>query len=502
MDVLADLLGGFANALEPQYLLYAAIGVTIGTLVGVLPGIGPALALALLLPLTYGFDPTGALIIFAGIYYGSLYGGAITSILLNTPGEAGSVATAIEGYPMAKAGRAGPALATAVMGSFSAGIISTLGLTFLAPLVANLARNFQATDYFALMVLAFVSVTALVGTSVIRGMISLFAGLFVGLVGLDFLTGQQRFTFGSAQLLGGIDIIIVVIGLFAIGEALYGLARLQYAKEQAVEFAGRIWLNREERSRVWKPWIRGGLLGFFFGSMPTGGSEVPTFLSYNVEKRLSKHKGEFGKGAIEGVAGPEAANNASFSGVLVPLLTLGIPTSATAAIILSAFQIYNIQPGPQLFEDSPDLVWTLIASLFIGNIMLLAINLPLVKLWIRILAIPKTLLYTGILVFGILGVYSLSGSITDLLLVCAIGAAGFFMRIYDFPVAPAVLGAILGPMMETQLRRALSISQNDFSVFFTRPLTVGLLLVALAVLVLPAVLPRLLRRVKRTDPVG
>ncbi|WP_026531581.1 tripartite tricarboxylate transporter permease, partial [Arthrobacter sp. H41] len=411
-----------------------------------------------------------------------------------TPGEAGSVATAIEGYPMAKAGRAGPALATAVMGSFFAGIISTLGLTFLAPLVANLAKSFQATDYFALMVLAFVSVTALVGNSLIRGMVSLFAGLFVGLVGLDFLTGQQRFTFGSTQLLGGIDIIIVVIGLFAIGEALYGLARLQYAKEAAVEFSGRIWLNKAERKRVWKPWIRGGFLGFIFGSMPTGGSEVPTFLSYNLEKRLSKHKDEFGKGAIEGVAGPEAANNASFSGVLVPLLTLGIPTSATAAIILSAFQIYNIQPGPQLFENSPDLVWTLIASLFIGNIMLLVINLPLVKLWIKILSIPKTLLYTGILVFGVLGVYSLSGSLMDVLIVCAIGVAGFFMRIYDFPVAPAILGAILGPMMETQLRRALSISQNDFSIFFTRPLTVGLLAVALAVLILPSLLPKLLRK--------
>lgn len=502
MDVFVDLANGFANAFSLQYLLFAAIGVTIGTFVGVLPGIGPALALALLLPLTYGFDPTGALIIFAGIYYGSLYGGAITSILLNTPGEAGSVATAIDGHPMAKAGRAGPALATAVMGSFFAGIISTLGLTFLAPLVANLAKSFQATDYFALMVLAFISVTALVGASLIRGMISLFLGLFVGLIGLDFLTGQQRFTFGSPALLGGVDIVIIVIGLFAIGEALYGLAKLQFTKEEQVEFSGRIWLNKAERKRVWKPWLRGGLLGFTFGSMPTGGSEVPTFLSYNLEKRLSKHKHEFGKGAIEGVAGPEAANNASFSGVLVPLLTLGIPTSATAAIILSAFQIYNIQPGPQLFENSPDLVWTLIASLFIGNIMLLLINLPLVKLWIKILAIPKTLLYTGILVFGILGVYSISGSLVEVLLVCIIGVAGFFMRVYDFPVAPAILGAILGPMMETQLRRALSISQGDFSVFFTRPLTVGILIVALLILVLPAVMPKVMRNRQDVDRVG
>ncbi|GAB3182460.1 tripartite tricarboxylate transporter permease [Nesterenkonia halophila] len=496
MDVFADLAGGFANAFDLQYMLYAAIGVTIGTFVGVMPGIGPALALALLLPLTYGFDPTGALIIFAGVYYGSLYGGAITSILLNTPGEAGSVATAIDGHPMAKAGRAGPALATAVMGSFSAAIISTLGLTFLAPLVANLAKSFQATDYFALMVLAFVSVTALVGSSLIRGMISLFIGLFIGLIGLDFLTGQQRFTFGSPELLSGVDIVIVIIGLFAVGEALHGLARLHVTKDDTVEFSGRVWLNKAERKRVWKPWIRGGLLGFTFGSMPTGGSEVPTFLSYTTERRLSKHPEEFGHGAIEGVAGPEAANNASFSGVLVPLLTLGIPTSATAAIILSAFQVYNIQPGPKLFENSPDLVWTLIASLFIGNVMLLVINLPLVKIWIKLLEIPKTLLYAGILVLGILGVYSISGSLIEVMLVCLIGVAGFFMRVYDFPVAPAILGAILGPMVETQLRRALSLSQGDFSVFFTRPSTVVILMIAVLILAVPMVLPKI-RRVRK-----
>lgn len=497
MEALLDLLGGFATALEPGYLLFAAVGVTLGTLVGVLPGIGPALAVALLLPLTYGFEPTGAFIVFAGIYYGSLYGGAITSILLNTPGEAGSVATALEGYPLARSGRAGPALATAVLGSFTAGTISTVALTFLAPLVANLAQTFQATDYFALMVFAFVSVTALVGRSVIRGMLSLFGGLFVGLIGLDFLTGQQRFTFGIPQLYGGVDIIIIAIGLFAIGEALYGIARLRRVGEESVGFAGRIWLNSAERRRVWKPWLRGGVLGFLFGSMPTGGSEVPTFLSYNLEKRLSKHKKEFGRGAIEGVAGPEAANNASFSGVLVPLLTLGIPTSATAAIMLSAFEIYNLQPGPQLFAQTPELVWTLIASLYIGNVMLLVVNLPLVKLWTKILEIPKEIVYTGILVFGTLGVYGLSNSVVEVLIVYAIGVAGLFMRIFDFPVAPAILGAILGPMMETQLRRALSISQGDPSVFVTRPLSVSLLALAAAVLLLPYLVPRARRRIRR-----
>jgi putative tricarboxylic transport membrane protein len=494
MDILGDLLNGFATALQPQYLLIAAVGVTLGTFIGVLPGIGPALAIALLLPLTYGLDPTGAFILFAGIYYGAMYGGSITSILLNTPGEAGAVATAIEGYPMAQSGRGGPALATSVTGAVVSGTLGTIAVTLFAPLVANLAATFQATDYFALIMLAFVSVTALVGHSLTRGMLSLFLGLFVGLIGLDAVTGQARLTFGVAQLYDGLDPVIIVIGLFAIGEALYGAARLRGVVEEVIQLTGRFWLNREERSRVWKPWLRGSTLGFVFGSLPTGGSEVPTFLSYNVEKQVSKHKEEWGRGAIEGVAGPEAAAMGSFSGVLVPLLTLGIPTSATAAIILSAFQIYNIQPGPQLFETSAGLVWALIASLYIGNIMLFLINLPLVRLWVKILQIPKELLFAGILVFGTLGVYSISGSLTELLIVYVIGFVGFCMRMYDFPVAPAVLGAILGPLMEQQFRRALALGEGSFSIFVTRPLTVVILLLALAMLFMPYVLSALRRR--------
>jgi putative tricarboxylic transport membrane protein len=494
VEVFGDLLGGFATALQPQYLLVAALGVTLGTFIGVLPGIGPALTIALLLPLTYSFDPTGAFILFAGIYFGAMYGGSITSILLNTPGEAGSVATAIEGYPMAQSGRAGPALAVSVTGAVVVGTLATIALTLFAPLVANLATNFRATDYFALIVLAFVSVTALVGDSLSRGMISLFLGLFLGLIGLDAVSGQARFTFGLRELFSGLDPVLIVIGLFALGEALYGASRLRNVVEEVVRVTGRFWPNREERSRVWKPWLRGGALGFIFGSLPTGGSEVPTFLSYNVEKRLSKHKEEWGRGAIEGVAGPEAAAVGSFSGVLVPLLTLGIPTSATAAIMLSAFQIYNIQPGPRLFVTSGDLVWALIASLYIGNVMLLVINLPLVRLWVRILAIPKEILYAGIFVFATLGVYSISNSLVELLIMYAIGFAAFFMRKYDFPVAPVVLGAILGPLMETQFRRALELGQGDFSVFFTRPLTLAILLIAVAMLIVPYALKSLRQR--------
>ncbi|HEX6292120.1 MAG TPA: tripartite tricarboxylate transporter permease, partial [Herpetosiphonaceae bacterium] len=415
MDVLGNLLTGFATALSPTNLLLAAIGVTLGTLVGVLPGIGPALTVALLLPLTYNFDPTGAFIMFAGIYYGGMYGGSTTSILLNTPGESASVATTLEGFQMAKGGRGGAALATAAIGSFVAGTISTLLITFVAPLVADLALIFQPADYFALTVLAFVSVTALVGRSLLRGLISLFIGLFMGLIGIDVLSGQTRFTFGLPQLLDGIDIVVVAVGLFAVGEALYVASRLRHDREEIIPIQGGIWMTRDEWRRSWRPWLRGTLIGFPLGALPAGGAEIPTFLSYSLEKRLSKRKTEWGRGAIEGVAGPEAANNAAFSGVLVPLLTLGIPTSATAAILLVAFQIYNLQPGPLLFTNAPDLVWALIASLYVGNVMLLILNLPLIRIWIKILAIPRPVLYASILVFATLGVYSIANDLIDVL---------------------------------------------------------------------------------------
>ena len=485
MDVLGNLLDGFATALSPQNLLLAALGVTLGTLAGVLPGIGPALTVALLLPLTYNFEPTGAFIMFAGIYYGGMYGGSTTSILLNTPGESASVATTFEGFAMAKAGRGGAALATAAIGSFVAGTISTLAITFVAPAVARLALLFQPADYFALTVLAFVSVTALVGHSPVRGLVSLFVGLFIGLIGIDLLSGRARFTFGVTALLDGLDIVVVAVGLFAVGEALYVASRLRHGGGEVVPLRGSVWMTKDEWRRSWRPWLRGTLIGFPLGTLPAGGAEIPTFLSYSLEKRLSRHKEEFGRGAIEGVAGPEAANNAAFSGVLVPLLTLGIPTSATAAILLAAFQIYRLQPGPLLFENSPELVWALIASLYIGNVMLLVLNLPLVRLWVALLTIPRPLLSAGILVFATLGVYSLAGSLVDVLVMYAIGVMGFFMRRYDFPVGPTVLGVILMPLAEAQFRRALAISQGDWSIFVTRPLSLVILVLAAAALLAP-----------------
>jgi putative tricarboxylic transport membrane protein len=498
VNVFGDLLSGFGTVLSPQYLLYAAIGVTLGTFVGVLPGIGPALTIALLLPVTFSLDdPIGTFIMFAGIYYGAMYGGSTTSILLNTPGESASVATAIEGHQMARRGRAKAALATAAIGSFVAGTISTLLLSLFAQPVAKLATTFRAADYFALALLAMVSVTALVGRSLVRGLMSLVFGLFLALVGIDGLTGQARFTFGSMELLEGIDIVVVIVGLFAIGETLYVSSRMHHLPEHVEPLepgsSGRGWMSRDDWRRSWGPWLRGTSLGFPFGALPSGGADVPTFLSYTYEKHRSKNREEFGQGAIEGVAGPEAANNAAFSGVLVPLLTLGIPTSATAAVMLAAFQIFNLQPGPQLFDNNPELVWALIASLYVGNVMLLALNLPLIRVWVKVLQIPRPILYAGILVFATLGVYAATGSVNQVFIAYAVGVIGFGMRHFDFPIAPVILGLILGPMMELQFRRALLVSNGDLTVFVTRPLTAILLAFTVLALIVPY-LPRIIAR--------
>jgi putative tricarboxylic transport membrane protein len=487
MDPISGLLEGFLVALQPINLFWALLGVTLGTGIGVLPGIGPALTVALLLPVTYSLPPESAFIMFAGILYGGMYGGSTTSILLNTPGESGSIVTALEGNLMARRGRGGAALATAAIGSFVAGTIGTLGITFFAPVMVEIGRNFGAAQYFALMVLAFTTVSALLGSSVLRGLASLFFGLALGLVGLDVQTGQARLTFGLRPLLDGIDVVVLVVGLFAVGETLYAAARHIFDRDELVPVRGSVWMTREDWSRSWKPWLRGSAIGFPFGCVPAGGTEIPTFLSYMIERRLSKHKEEFGQGAIEGVAGPEAANNAAAAGVLVPLLTLGLPTSATTAILLAAFQQYGLQPGPLLFANEGALVWGMIASLYIGNVMLLVLNLPLVGLWVRLLAIPKPLLYGGILIFASIGTYTLNNSVFDLGVLFLIGLIGFAMRVMNVPVAPAVVGLILGPLAETQFRRALAIAQGDWTVFFTSPLSASLLGLAALVVIGPLI---------------
>jgi putative tricarboxylic transport membrane protein len=490
---LPSLLQGFSFALQPASLFWAFVGVVLGTIVGILPGIGPALTVALLLPVTFHLQPVYAFIIFAGIYYGAMYGGSTTSILMNTPGESGSMITALDGFQMARQGRASAALATAAIGSFVAGTIGTLGLTFVAPIMVEFALAFGPAEYFAVIVLGFTTISAVLGETPIRGLISLFFGLALGLVGIDLQTGQARYTLGMPQLLDGIDVVVVVVGLFAVGETMY-VAATQHEEGSITKISGWTWMSREDWARSWKPWLRGAAIGFPIGGLPVGGAEIPTFLSYWLEKRLSKNPEEFGKGAIEGVAGPEAANNASAAGVLVPLLTLGLPTSATAAIMLAAFQEYNLQPGPLLFASNPDLVWGLIASLYIGNFMLLVLNLPLAPLWARLLEIPQPLLYGGILVFATLGTYSLNNSVFDVGLMYLIGLVGFFMRRFDIPVAPAIIAMILGPMAEQQFRRALAISQGDPTVFFREPLSAALLGLAALVMIVPPVIQWMRRR--------
>ena len=485
------LMDGFATALTPINLMWSLVGVTLGTLIGILPGIGPALTIALLLPVTRNLDPTGAFIMFAGLYYGAMYGSSTTSILLNTPGESGSIMTAIEGNLMARQGRGAAALSTAAIGSFVAGTLGTLALTFLAPLFVKLALLFGPAEYFSLMVLAFTTVSVLLGASKSRGLAALFLGLAFGLVGTDILTGQPRLVFGYPSLLRGIDIVVVAVGLFAVGEALFMASQARLRSAEILPIKGSLFMTREEWRRSWKPWLRGAGIGFPFGALPAGGTEIPTFLSYFLEKKLTKHPEEFGRGAIEGVAGPEAANNAAVAGVLVPLLALGLPTSATAAILLAAFEQYNLQPGPLLFAGNSTLVWGLIASLYIGNVMLLVLNLPLVGLWVRLLTIPQPLLYGGILIFSTLGVYSLGNSTFDLVLLFIVGFIGFLMRRHEFPVAPCIIGLILGPFAEAHFRRALSISQGDPSVFVTHPLSAVLLATAAAVIIVPIILRRI-----------
>jgi len=497
MEIFNALMAGFAAAITPVNLLWCLVGCALGTAVGVLPGIGPAVAVAMLLPITGKVDITASMIFFSGIYYGAMYGGSTTSILLNTPGETASMVTAMEGNKMAKSGRAGAALATAAIGSFVAGTIATVIVTLFAPFVADFAVKLGPPEYFLLMLLAFTTVSAVLGKSTLRGMTALFVGLAAGCIGLDQISGQGRYTGGIPELLDGIEIVLVAVGLFAVAEVLY-----------AVLYEGRVVEGQNKLSRVhmtkrdWKrsipAWLRGTAIGTPFGCIPAGGTEIPTFLSYATEKKLatdSDAKAEFGtSGAIEGVAGPEAANNATVTAALIPLLTLGIPTSNTTAILLGAFQNYGIQPGPQLFTTSAALVWALIASLYIGNVMLLVLNLPMVGLWVKLLKIPKPQLYAGILIFATVGAYGMRQSAFDLFLLYAIGILGVVMRRFDFPTAPVVVGMILGPLAEAQLRNAMSIGEGSAAVFFQRPMSITLIVIVVAVLILPRLAKRMSER--------
>jgi putative tricarboxylic transport membrane protein len=497
MEIFNALMAGFATAITPINLLWCLVGCALGTAVGVLPGIGPAVAVAMLLPITGKVDITASMIFFSGIYYGAMYGGSTTSILLNTPGETASMVTAMEGNKMAKSGRAGAALATAAIGSFVAGTIATVIVTLFAPFVAEFAVKLGPPEYFLLMLLAFTTVSAVLGKSTLRGMTALFVGLAAGCVGLDQISGQGRYTGGVPELLDGIEIVLVAVGLFAVAEVLYAVL-YEGKVVEAQNKLSRVHMSKRDWKRSIPAWLRGTAIGTPFGCIPAGGTEIPTFLSYAMEKKLAKDKdakAEFGTtGAIEGVAGPEAANNATVTAALIPLLTLGIPTSNTTAILLGAFQNYGIQPGPQLFTTSAALVWALIASLYIGNVMLLVLNLPMVGLWVKLLKIPKPQLYAGILIFATVGAYGMRQSAFDLFLLYAIGLLGVVMRRYDFPTAPVVVGMILGPLAEAQLRNAMSIGEGSAAVFFQRPMSITLVVIVVAVLVLPRLAKRMSER--------
>ncbi|MEV0802582.1 tripartite tricarboxylate transporter permease [Kribbella sp. NPDC050281] len=497
MDNLNNLLTGFGDVLTPMNLLLALLGVTVGTAVGVLPGIGPAMTVALLLPITYGLEPVQAFIMFAGIFYGGMYGGSTTSILLNTPGESSSVVTAIEGNKMARAGRAAQALATAAIGSFVAGTIGTALLVLVAPQVVKFAISLGAPDYLAIMLLAFAGATVVLGASRIRGIAALLLGLVIGLVGIDKVTGQERLTFGLPQLADGIDVVVVAVGIFAVGEALWVAAHLRRNPGTVIP-VGRPWMGRSDWRRSWKPWLRGTAYGFPIGALPAGGAEIPTFLSYATEKKLSKHPEEFGHGAIEGVAGPEAANNASAAGTLVPMLALGLPTNATAAVMLAAFTSYGIQPGPLLFQRESSLVWALIASLFIGNLMLLLLNLPLAPAWAKLLQIPRPYLYAGIIFFASMGAYAVNAQPLDLLLLLLLGLLGFTMRRFGLPVLPLIIGVILGPIAERQARMSLQLSNGDPSGLIGGPVSYVIYAVILTLLGWP-LLAKLRSRKIRQD---
>ena len=493
MDIFNALMAGFATAITPANLLWALVGCALGTAVGVLPGIGPAVAVAMLLPITAKVDVTASMIFFAGIYYGAMYGGSTTSILLNTPGETASMVTAMEGNKMAKNGRAGAALATSAIGSFVAGTFATVIVTLFAPHVADFAVKLGPPEYFMLMVLAFTTVSAVLGQSSLRGMTALFVGLAAGCIGMDQISGAARYTGGKMELLDGIDIVLVAVGLFAVAEVLYA-AMYEGKVEESQNKLTRVHMTRRDWKRSWPAWLRGTALGTPFGCIPAGGTEIPTFLSYAAEKKLAKgeDKAEFGtKGAIEGVAGPEAANNATVTAALIPLLTLGIPTSNTTAVLLGAFQNYGINPGPQLFTSSAALVWALIASLYIGNVMLLVLNLPMVGLWVKLLKIPRPQLYAGILIFATVGAYGMRQSAFDLFLLYGIGLLGVIMRRFDFPTAPVVVGMILGPLAEAQMRNAVAIGEGSWWIFLQRPMSLTLVIIVLAVLIIPRVLKRM-----------
>ena len=486
MEALSDLLLGLSVALTPANLFWCFVGVFLGTIVGVLPGLGSPATIAMLLPLTFRLDPTTAMIMLSGIYYGSKYGGSTTSILLNVPGESASVVTCLDGYQMARQGRAGPALGIAAISSFIAGTVGVLGLMLIAPPVARFAVRFGPPEYFALMCLGLAMVVFLAGKSMIKGLIATLFGIWLAGVGTDIFTAESRFTFGMMELLDGIDFIVVSIGVFAVAEVLVNLESQAGAELFKVPKGLRNLLpSLQDLKDSRFAFVNGSVVGFFIGVLPGAGSTIASFLSYGVEKAFSRHPEKFGTGAVEGVAAPEAANNSETGGALVPLLTLGIPGSATTAMLLAALILWGFRPGPLLIQENPVLFWGLVASMYVGNIMLLILNLPLVPLFAQILRLPYFVLAPAILGISIVGVYSVSQSLFDVWMLGVFGLLGFLMRKLDFPAAPLVLGLVLGDRLEQSLRQALMMSQGHLSILVMRPMSAGLLLLTVVILLMP-----------------
>ena len=490
LENLFSALGvGFGTALTPENLLFGLIGVILGTAIGVLPGLGSAVAISLLLPMTFGLDPIAAFIMFGGIYYGAMYGGATTAILVNTPGCSASAVSTFDGHPLAKKGQAGKALLAAIVGSFIGGTFATIMLMLLAPVLVELALVFGPPEYFALMLFALTMVAAIGSGSLSKSIFTLLLGIGIAMIGIDLQTGTARLTFGIPELYSGINVVLAGIGLFAVGEGLWIASGGGDDSQEKYHSLGReLWMTAGEWKRSGWAWTRGTVLGFFAGVLPGSGGTLATFMAYGIEKRISKHPEKFGTGIVEGVAAPEAANNAAAGGSMVPLLALGIPGSATTAVMLVAFQMYGLQPGPLLFENNPDLVWGLIASLYIANVLLVVINLPLVGIWVKLLQIPPGILYSAVLIFSTLGAYSLKGSIGDVVIVFFLGILAFTLRRFGFPVAPVLFGIVLGPLIEQEFRRSMSISSGDLTIFFTRPVALSFL--ALTVLSIVASIGR------------
>ena len=493
MEILGHILNGFTIAVQPLNLLFLFFGAVLGTVIGLLPGIGPAAGISLLLPVTFGMDPIPALIMLAGIYYGAMYGNTVSAVLINTPGTASAAMTSVDGYPMARNGRAGVALAIAAIASFIAGTLGIIALSLFAIPLAKFALRFGPAEYFTLMFFALTAVGSLTGRSMAKGIMSAVLGLMIATIGIDLQTGQPRFTMRIVEFQDGVPLLVVIVGMFAVAEVLLNVEKLFRGELKPIRIKGNLWLTREEWRRSIKPILRGGTIGFLVGVIPGGGGTIATILAYAAEKKMSKTPHRFGKGAVEGVAAPEAANNAATCGAFVPMLTMGVPGSGTTAVLLAAFIMYGIEPGPLLFQERPDLVWGLIDSMYLGNIILLVLNLPLVPVFARILYLPPGVLLTLILGIAIIGVYTINNSVLDLYVLLFFGALGYGFRKLDVPVAPLILALVLGGSMEQSFRQAMTISEANPIIFVSSTISVALVLLSLLSLLSPLFTPRLWR---------